>query len=109
MPTQEQNGHKMRGKQNHFAKQCRSGKRNTRKSHKPQQSRRKLRPVRQFDEESSSSSDNESTGYCYAVNNTQKHPQSSVSINGQGIKITIDTGSNINVIGKKHNCKTAQH
>ena len=88
------------GKQNHFAKQCRSGNLNTRRSQKPQESRRELRPVRQSDEESRSNSDSESTEYCYAVDNKQKHPQSYVSINGQRIKMTIDTGSSINVIGK---------
>jgi hypothetical protein len=31
----------------------------------------------------------------YAVNNKQKHPRTSVSTNGQGVKMTIDTGSAI--------------
>ena len=88
------------GKQNHFAKQCRSGSRNERRSYKPQESRRELRPVKQSDNESSSNSDSDPTEYCYAVRNKQKHPQTSVSINGQRIKMTIDTGSSINVIDK---------
>ena len=55
-------------------------------------------------------SDREPMEYCYAVNYKQKHPQSSVSIKGQRIKMTIDTGSSINVIGnntiaKLHNIK----
>ena len=60
----------------------------------------KIATCSQSDEDSRSNSDSESTEYCYAVNNKQKHPQSYVSINGQRIKMTIDTGSSINVIGK---------
>ena len=88
------------GKQNHFAKQCRNGSRNERRSYKPRESQRELRPVKQSDNESSSNSDSDPTEYCYAVRNKQKHPQTSVSINGQLIKMTIDTGSSINVIDK---------
>ena len=88
------------GKQNHFAKQCRSRNSNTRRSQKPHENRRELRPMRQSDDESSSNSDSEDKEYCYAVNNKQKYPHASVSINGQRIKMTVDTGSSINVIGK---------
>ena len=56
--------------------------------------------MKQSDNESSSNSDSAPTEYCYAVRNKQKHPQTSVSINGQRIKMTIDTGSSINVIDK---------
>ena len=42
------------GKQNHSANQCRSGNLNTRRSQKPQEGRRELRPVRQSDKESRS-------------------------------------------------------
>ncbi|CAB4005816.1 uncharacterized protein K02A2.6-like [Paramuricea clavata] len=56
--------------------------------------------MRKSDDESSSNSDSESTEYCYAVNNKQKHPRTSVSINGQRVKMTIDIGSSINVIDK---------
>ena len=58
-------------------------------------SRKELRPMRKSDDESSSNSDSESTEYCYAVNNKQKHPRTYVSINGQRVKMTIDTGSSI--------------
>ena len=58
-----------------------------------------MRPLKQSDDESSSS-DSDRTEYCYAVKNEQKHPKTSVSINGQHIKMTIDAGSSINVIGK---------
>ena len=33
-----------------------------------------------------SSSNSDSTEYCYAVNNKQKHPRTSVSINGQSVR-----------------------
>ena len=56
--------------------------------------------MRKSDDENSSNSDSESTEYCYSVNNKQKHPRTSVSINGQRVKITIGTGSSINVIDK---------
>ena len=87
-------------KQNHFAKQCRSGSRNTRPRQKPRESRPEVRPLKQSDDESSSNSDSDRTDYCCAVKNEQKHPKISVSINGKHIKMTIDTGSSINVIGK---------
>ncbi|XP_028417254.1 uncharacterized protein LOC114541657 [Dendronephthya gigantea] len=64
------------GKLNHFASQCRSSsKRENRQTGNP---REDLRPV----------------------NNKQKHPQTSISLNGQRVKMTIDTGSSINVIDK---------
>ena len=78
-------------KQNNFAKQCRSGNRNARRSQKPHDSRKELRPIRKSDDERIS--DSESTEYCYEVNNKQKHPRTSVSINRQRVKMTIDTGS----------------
>ena len=96
MPSQAQNMHKI-VKQNHFAKQCR-GSRSTRRSQKPHDSRKELRPIRKSDDERIS--DSESTEYCYAVNNKQNYQRTSVSINGQRVKMTIDTGSSINVIDK---------
>ena len=61
-----------------------------------------MRPVRKPDDNTSSSSDSETPeySYMYAVDNKQKHPQTSLAINGQHIKMTIDTGSSIDVIGK---------
>ena len=56
--------------------------------------------MKQSDNESSSNSDSDPTEYCYAVRNKQKHPQTYVSINGQRVEMTIDTGSSINVIDK---------
>ena len=87
-------------KQNHFAKQCRTRNSNTRKSQKPHENRRELRPMRQSDDESSSNSDSEDKKYCYAVNNKQKYPHASVLINGQRIKMIVDASSSIYVIGK---------
>ena len=67
---------------------------------KSTKSRKELRPVRKPDDNTSSSSDSEASEYCYAVDNKKKHPQTSLAINGQHVKMTIDTGSSINVIDK---------
>ena len=87
------------GKLNHFASQCRS--RNLQKIKTPAKPRQDIRPVK-ADEEKDSSSDNNSE-YCYAVcnNNKPKRPETSISLNGLYVRMTIDTGSSINIIDKK--------
>ncbi|XP_046858634.1 uncharacterized protein K02A2.6-like [Xenia sp. Carnegie-2017] len=87
------------GKLNHFASQCRS--RNSQKMKTSAKPRQDIRPVK-ADEEKDSSSDNNSE-YCYAVcnNNKPKRPETSISLNGLYVRMTIDTGSSINIIDKK--------
>ena len=46
-------------------------------------------------------SDSRGLEYIYAANNKQKHPQASIYLNGQRVKMTIDKGSSINVAGKQ--------
>lgn len=83
------------GKYNHFASQCRSSF----SSQKSAKTRQTVRPVKK-ENETSSDADSENSEYCYAVNNKQKNPQTSVSVNGCSMKMTVDTGSSINVIDK---------
>ena len=73
-------------KQNHFAAQCRSKSTITGKS-------TQVRPL------DANNSDSDDSNYCYAVEtNRTKHPTVNLTMNGQKVKFTIDTGSSINVI-----------
>ena len=87
------------GKQNHFASQWRSGDRSKFSTKKPVKTRQNLRPLATADD-TSSESESDSSEYCYSLDNKQKNPQENILLNGFRMKMTVDTGSSINVIDK---------
>ena len=81
------------GKMNHFARQCQSNRRQ----------RNQVRPLLAQNNTSSSDTDSSSeldTQYCYATTTKKEteQPTTKVKIQGSKIKMTVDTGSTINVI-----------
>ena len=88
-------------KQNHFASQCRSGDRSKFSTKKPVKTRQNLRPLTTADD-TSSESESDSSEYCYSLDNKQNNPQEDILLNGFRMKMTVDTGSSINIMTRTH-------
>ena len=53
-------------------------------------------------DDTSSESESDSSEYCYSLDNKQNNPQEDILLNGFRMKMTVDTGSSINVMTRTH-------